>query len=265
MNTRFALIVLIILLLGFFSNDFSYTGQVVDQTLTPVGNVFTKERIHFMAWRNSGLSQGRFGEGEFRIDLPGEPQYCEIQGRWVTNNQMFKNLGRGSYHCHRASGTFTAYVDKLDQHSVNDPGLFRWAGGSEARYDPFPTATQDYVLHAWLCDHLYYTPKGPRYNIKLWVEHFGQHLDFRWSYYDDDTYPAVDVFFDLTCSLKEKKVSAPPPKVVLPPSAAQEPETEEPSPDLPFPLDLQQYQEPPPKQQRTAWQMITGWLKGTFF
>ena len=167
-------------------------------------NVFTKS-FNFQAWKTEGFKHGsgNKGEGVVSIDLSREPESCELEGRWKTDNKKYKTLGRPQLYCHNAEGTTYGHVDSTGQYVINDANLFRWAGGSEPASDPLPEKTNDYILHLWTCDFLYYAPMDKRYYARAYVENFGsKNLELHWEYFNDDTLPAVDFFLDLTCNLK---------------------------------------------------------------
>ena len=213
-------------------------------------------------WRDK-YSQGRYGQGEFTVSLPAKPTSCTLEGTWTTNNQMWASLGRPKLHCHNAQGTFSAAVDRLGQRSLNNPGHFRWAGGTEPAYDPPSYEKDNYVMEALLCDHLYYTPKGKRYSAKLWVEKFAQDMQFKWEYFEDATQPGVDVFFDLSCDLRS---SAPPSARVSLPARREEIAPEEIPPDtLAFAVDVEELEPSVVPVQSSTWQRFTSWLTNIFF
>ena len=237
MNTHFLLVAMILLLLGFFSSSF-YDSSI---TGAAVGEDTFKDNVDFMAWRTT-MSQGRYGEGTFSVQLPKEPEYCELEGKWKVNHRVLKKLGRPIFHCDGAEGSFSGYIDKSVQYSVNDAGNFRWAGATEAAFDPAPERAEGYVLQMWTCDHLYYTDTGPRNYVKLWVENFGKQTDFQWEYLDDDRQPAVDVFFELSCKLKNPKTTVQKNKIVLPTSVAEEVHKEEPVVGEAFKADVDEFE-----------------------
>ena len=225
-------------------------------------DLFTKS-FHFQAWKTTGLSHGsgNRGDGVVTIDLPREPLSCELQGRWKTDNKLFKTLGRPQLYCHNAEGTTYGFVDHSGQYVIDDPSLFRWAGGSEPAFDPSPEKTDDYILHLWSCDHLYYTSMNKRYYVQARVENFdSKTFQLHWDYFDDNTLPAVDFFLDLRCALKPEHAPISK-KVVLTPPVIEEPRVAE----EPFDVDVEDIELEAPIQHTGFLGKIKYWLSNLFF
>ncbi|MEK6839579.1 MAG: hypothetical protein AABX72_01445, partial [Nanoarchaeota archaeon] len=189
MNPWLTVITMIILLLGFFSSDVSRQDVLTGTAVHNADDTFT-DSFYFRAWKTTGISHGSGsrGDGVVTIELPREPESCTLTTRWETDNKLFASLGRPQLSCHKAQGSTTGTVDLRQQSTLSDPTLFRWAGGTEPQVDPPPYRVDDYVFHAWTCDHLYYTSKGKRYYTRASIPRFGSKtLELHWEYYNDDT------------------------------------------------------------------------------
>lgn len=178
---------------GTYTCDTSFS----DKRLAPAGKEpqFVTKTVQFRAEPTYG--RGR-GQGTVAVALGAYPNSCTLQGTFVTDNDP--EIHGTRRYCHGATGTYAGSFDAYTQSVMTDPGLFFWSGLSKGQDNP-PSETYDgYALYMYTCDSLYYT--NPRYPVSVVVSTFDRDLIFTWDYFNDDTMPAVDFTFELTCEVR---------------------------------------------------------------
>jgi len=195
-HSQFLLLAFSLLLLGLFSSSSqtAITGDAAKKQA--LSEEAFEDYVSFTARQRGQLASA---QEVFMIDLPRDPISCIFEGEWRTDNDPW---GRQRRYCHAATGSFTSYIDSTQQYVVNDPGFFPWAGLSKPKVNP-PAMTYDgYALYMRTCDNRYYQEE--RYTVTARVTQFSQQLELTWDYFDDDTQPAVDFMFTVTCTLEKE-------------------------------------------------------------
>ncbi len=159
-----------------------------------------------LTFRSEPDRQYNKGSLLLQIDLPDKPVSCDLEGTWITDNAKYRNLNQ--QYCHKATGHFTAHIDKSKQYVDNDADSFRWAGESLPVNDPAVEHADEYVVSMKTCDTQYYT-NGGRYYVQGKIFDFSEHMKIQVDYYNDDTHPAVDFIVHVQCRLASQEQEVP--------------------------------------------------------
>ncbi|HLD02286.1 MAG TPA: hypothetical protein VJC07_01135 [Candidatus Nanoarchaeia archaeon] len=159
-------------------------------------NKFTKRMFFRIAEKHRRESS----EGTFRVTgMDGTPVACKFEGEWVTDN---RGAATGpTLYCDKARGIFSGYADLGIQSTTVDPSAFRWKGGTRSYiFDPLRYSEEGYFFSAYLCDMRNYDDH--EHFARAYIQNFEKEgILIKWEYFNDETSPAVDVIFDLTCDV----------------------------------------------------------------
>ena len=176
---------------------FIQEGKDAECSRNQATNIYKKQ----ISFRIEPKNTNGKGDLILEIETPIKPSSCEISGEWVTDNNPLNGIRR---YCDRASGSFTGYVDRYNQYVENDANSFRWAGPAQSEFNPIIEKSNGYIINMYTCDNQYYRTdgRGRRYYVRGRVIDFSKNMKIHWEYYNDDTHPAVDFIFDISCKGK---------------------------------------------------------------
>ena len=182
------------------NNVLKDTGKGVECTSMVRGEVAEPQTYNFnkyswfRAMRTTGYSDG---SGSIILEFPGIVDSCQINGTYRIDDDP---RSRVRQYCEGATGNLYGYADIFRQYVTNDPGSFIWDGKS--RQDPIPGTHERYSIYISTCDNLFYQQR--RYYVNAVLSGFRtKKLVLDWTYKDEANKPAVDVFFNLNCQVRE--------------------------------------------------------------
>lgn len=178
-----------------------YTASDLDNTIQcKRSKLETTEYTRRMFFRIEEKHRRERSEGTFHVTgMGGTPVACKFEGEWITDNRA-SSTGSTLY-CDKAKGTFSGYADLGIQTTTADPAAFRWKGGTGSYiFDPVKYKEEGYFFSAYTCDSRNYDDK--EHYARAYIKNFETDgILIQWEYFNDETSPAVDVIFDLTCDI----------------------------------------------------------------
>lgn len=137
------------------------------------------------------------GSGTVALEFPGNIMSCEINGTYKIDNDPRADIRQ---YYDGAVGSFFGYADAFRQYVTTDPAMFLW--DNKVRDDPLPTMHDGSIVYIDTPDNLFYQRR--RYYVSARLSGIrSRTLRLDWTYKDEANKPAVDVFFNLNCKIRE--------------------------------------------------------------